>query len=121
MRQDVCGRPATQTRGRPGVSRRASRPLERSERRLAGYTAVNAEPGERAAASVRIPDRALRHRAQDEHAWRTQPGPYRVLSGRSAGALPLTATVLVRAPDECRGGRGERSIPRRCRAVRVPP
>ncbi|MFJ6838580.1 glycoside hydrolase family 3 C-terminal domain-containing protein [Streptomyces sp. NPDC091209] len=74
-------------------------PLDRPERWLAGYTAVSVEPGERATVSVRIPARALRHWAPDEHAWRTRPGPYRVLAGRSAGALPLTATVLVRAPD----------------------
>ncbi|MET9409764.1 glycoside hydrolase family 3 C-terminal domain-containing protein [Streptomyces sp. NPDC002935] len=74
-------------------------PLERPERWLAGYTAVSAEAGDRATAVVRIPARALRHWAQDAHAWRTQPGPYRVLAGRSAGALPLTATALVRAPD----------------------
>ncbi|WRZ94965.1 glycoside hydrolase family 3 C-terminal domain-containing protein [Streptomyces sp. NBC_01007] len=74
-------------------------PLERPERWLAGYTAVSAEPGERVTASVSIPARALRHWAEDEHAWRTQPGPYRVLAGRSAGALPLTAPALVRAPE----------------------
>ncbi|MGW3814388.1 glycoside hydrolase family 3 C-terminal domain-containing protein [Streptomyces sp. NPDC005046] len=73
--------------------------LERPERWLAGYTAVRAEAGERTTAVVRIPARALRHWAQDEHAWRTQPGPYRVLAGRSAGVLPLTATALVRVPD----------------------
>ncbi|MFF3419205.1 glycoside hydrolase family 3 C-terminal domain-containing protein [Streptomyces sp. NPDC002698] len=71
-------------------------PPDRPERRLAGYAAVSAEPGERATASVRIPPRALRHWAEDEHAWRTRPGAYRVLAGSSAGALPLTATVLVR-------------------------
>ncbi|MFE2534062.1 glycoside hydrolase family 3 C-terminal domain-containing protein [Streptomyces sp. NPDC059371] len=72
-------------------------PPARPERWLAGYTAVSAEPGERATVSVRIPPRALRHWAEDEHAWRTRPGPYRVLAGSSAGALPLTATALVRA------------------------
>ncbi|MFF8536056.1 glycoside hydrolase family 3 C-terminal domain-containing protein [Streptomyces sp. NPDC015532] len=73
-------------------------PPDRPERWLAGYAAVSAEPGERATVSVRIPPRALRHWAEDEHAWRTRPGAYRVLAGRSAGALPLTATALVRAP-----------------------
>lgn len=59
---------------------------------------MSAEPGERATASVRIPPRALRHWAEDEHAWRTRLGAYRVLAGSSAGALPLTATALVRPP-----------------------
>ncbi|MGC4979068.1 glycoside hydrolase family 3 C-terminal domain-containing protein [Streptomyces sp. DT193] len=73
-------------------------PPDRPERWLAGYAAVSAEPGERATASVRIPPRALRHWAEDEHAWRTRPGAYRVHAGSSAGALPLTATALVRPP-----------------------
>ncbi|WP_328456215.1 glycoside hydrolase family 3 C-terminal domain-containing protein [Streptomyces sp. NBC_00386] len=73
-------------------------PPDRPERWLAGYAAVSAEPGERATASVRIPPRALRHWAEDEHAWRTRLGAYRVLAGSSAGALPLTATALVRPP-----------------------
>ncbi|MFI0966238.1 glycoside hydrolase family 3 C-terminal domain-containing protein [Streptomyces sp. NPDC021080] len=73
-------------------------PPDRPERWLAGYTAVWAEPGERVTVSVRIPPRALRHWDEDEHAWRTPPGSYRVLAGRSAGALPLRATARVRAP-----------------------
>ncbi|MEU8795473.1 glycoside hydrolase family 3 C-terminal domain-containing protein [Streptomyces sp. NPDC048643] len=72
-------------------------PLERPERWLAGYTAVHAAPGERTTAVVRIPGRALRHWEEDSHVWRTRPGPYRVLAGRSAGSLPLTAVTLVRA------------------------
>ncbi|MFE2302003.1 glycoside hydrolase family 3 C-terminal domain-containing protein [Streptomyces sp. NPDC059445] len=72
-------------------------PPDRPERWLAGYAAVTAEPGERETVDVRIPARALRHWAEDAHAWRTRPGPYRVLAGSSAGALPLTATASVRA------------------------
>ncbi|MET7390687.1 beta-glucosidase [Streptomyces sp. NPDC005522] len=72
-------------------------PLERPERWLAGYTAVHAAPGERTTAEVWIPCRALRHWEEESHAWRTRPGPYRVLAGRSAGSLPLTAVTLVRA------------------------
>ncbi|MEU0785809.1 glycoside hydrolase family 3 C-terminal domain-containing protein [Streptomyces sp. NPDC006173] len=72
-------------------------PLERPERWLAGYAAVHAAPGERTTAVVRIPGRALRHWEENTHAWHTRPGPYRVLAGRSAGSLPLTAVTLVRA------------------------
>ncbi|MFB7241563.1 glycosyl hydrolase [Streptomyces populi] len=72
-------------------------PLDRAACRLAGHAAVVAEPGERATASVRIPARALRHWDEDGHAWRTSPGPCRVFAGRSAGALPLTATAPVRS------------------------
>ncbi|MCX4912541.1 glycoside hydrolase family 3 C-terminal domain-containing protein [Streptomyces sp. NBC_00687] len=91
------------TGGRPGREvvqvylARPPGPLERPERWLAGYTAVHAAPGERTTAVVRIPGRALRHWDEDEHAWRTRPGPCRVLAGRSAGSLPLTAVTLVRA------------------------
>ncbi|MGW0969249.1 glycoside hydrolase family 3 C-terminal domain-containing protein [Streptomyces sp. NPDC002516] len=68
------------------------------ERRLAGYAPVSAAAGERVTVPVRIPARALRHWDEDEHAWRTRPGTWHVLAGRSAGALPLTATVMVRTP-----------------------
>ncbi|MFD8735384.1 glycoside hydrolase family 3 C-terminal domain-containing protein, partial [Streptomyces sp. NPDC059618] len=68
------------------------------DRRLAGYTPVSAAPGERVTAPVRIPARALRHWDEDEHAWHTRPGPRRVLAGRCAGDLPLSATVVVRTP-----------------------
>ncbi|MFG2312460.1 glycoside hydrolase family 3 C-terminal domain-containing protein [Streptomyces sp. NPDC048566] len=72
-------------------------PPDRPERWLAGHTAVYAAPGERVTARVAVPARALRHWATEEQAWRTRPGPYRVLAGRSAGSLPLTAVTLLRA------------------------
>ncbi|GGP53207.1 glycoside hydrolase family 3 C-terminal domain-containing protein [Streptomyces calvus] len=70
-------------------------PVDRPSRWLAGYAAVHAGPGEPVTARVRIPARALRHWSKEEHAWRTDPGPCRVLAGRSAGDLPLTAHVEV--------------------------
>ncbi|MFG3102381.1 glycoside hydrolase family 3 C-terminal domain-containing protein [Streptomyces sp. NPDC048182] len=73
--------------------------LERPERWLAGYAAVRAEPGEAVTAEVRVPARALRHWSPEEHGWRTEPGPCRVLAGRSAGELPLAAEVEVSAAD----------------------
>ncbi|MFF3885954.1 glycoside hydrolase family 3 C-terminal domain-containing protein [Streptomyces sp. NPDC001914] len=72
-------------------------PPDRPVRRLAGYAAVGAGPGESVSVPVLIPPRALRHWDEDGHAWRTRPGAYRVLAGSSAGTLPLTATALVRA------------------------
>ncbi|MET7290610.1 glycoside hydrolase family 3 C-terminal domain-containing protein [Streptomyces griseoloalbus] len=71
-------------------------PVDRPERWLAGYEAVHAGPGEAVTARVRIPARALRHWSAEEHAWRIEPGPCRVLAGRSAGDLPLAAEVAVR-------------------------
>lgn len=72
-------------------------PPDRPVRRLAGYAAVGAGPGESVSVPVLIPPRALRHWDEDGHAWRTRPGAYRVLAGSSAGTLPLTATALVQA------------------------
>ncbi|MEU1462841.1 glycoside hydrolase family 3 C-terminal domain-containing protein [Streptomyces sp. NPDC005727] len=65
------------------------------ERWLAGWTAVRARPGESAVAQVRIPARALCHWDVRAKAWRTEPGPCRILAGRSAGDLPLSLEVDV--------------------------
>lgn len=73
-------------------------PVDHPERWLAGYAAVHAGPGETVTAPVRIPARALRHWSVEEHAWRVEPGPCRVLAGRSAGDLPLAAGVVVHPP-----------------------
>ncbi|MFE6160735.1 glycoside hydrolase family 3 C-terminal domain-containing protein [Streptomyces sp. NPDC056486] len=67
--------------------------VERPVRWLAGFTAVSAGPGETVTASVEVPARMLRHWDADEGAWRTEAGVWRILAGRSAGDLPLTATV----------------------------
>ncbi|MFJ3223006.1 glycoside hydrolase family 3 C-terminal domain-containing protein [Streptomyces sp. NPDC086783] len=71
---------------------------ERPVRWLAGWAAVRAAPGETVTACVRVPARALRHWSPAERAWRTEPGRFLVLAGRSAGDLPLTAAVEVTAP-----------------------
>lgn len=67
--------------------------VERPVRWLAGFTAVRAEPGESVTASVDVPARMLRHWDAEDGEWRTEGGLWRVLVGRSAGDLPLTATV----------------------------
>ncbi|WP_037851532.1 fibronectin type III-like domain-contianing protein [Streptomyces sp. NRRL S-340] len=70
--------------------------VERPERRFAGYAAVRAEAGGTVAADVVVPARALRYRSEADRAWRTEPGTYRLMVGRSAGDLrwegPLTVT-----------------------------
>ncbi|WP_328498723.1 glycoside hydrolase family 3 C-terminal domain-containing protein [Streptomyces sp. NBC_00414] len=76
---------------RPGVE------VEYPHRWLAGYTAVRAKPGETVTASVHVPARALRHWSAGDGAWRTEPGPCRVLVGCSAGDLPLALGVEVLA------------------------
>ncbi|MFD5073987.1 fibronectin type III-like domain-contianing protein [Streptomyces sp. NPDC058371] len=72
--------------------------MERPERWRAGWAAVRAAPGETVVARIGIPARALRHWAGDERGRRTEPGPYRVLAGRSVGDPPLTTTFEVTAP-----------------------
>ncbi|MFF1408953.1 glycoside hydrolase family 3 C-terminal domain-containing protein [Streptomyces sp. NPDC058289] len=59
--------------------------VERPVRWFAGYAAVHAEGGASAAAVVEVPARALRHWSEAEGAWRTEPGTYRIMVGRSAG------------------------------------
>ncbi|MFF6998201.1 glycoside hydrolase family 3 C-terminal domain-containing protein [Streptomyces sp. NPDC008313] len=88
-------------RGREVVQVYLARPgsaVERPERWLAGYAAVEADPGERVTAVVRVPARALRHWCVESGGWRTEPGPWQVLAGRSAGDLPLTCAVRVTQP-----------------------
>ncbi|MER5252123.1 glycoside hydrolase family 3 C-terminal domain-containing protein [Streptomyces sp. NPDC002855] len=73
--------------------------VERPVRWLAGFTAVRAEPGETVTASVEVPARMLRHWDVRAGRWRTEAGVWRIHAGRSAGDLPLTATV--RRPGNC--------------------
>ncbi|MEU9798919.1 glycoside hydrolase family 3 C-terminal domain-containing protein [Streptomyces sp. NPDC051000] len=69
--------------------------VERPVRWFAGYAAVHAEPGASAVAAVQVPAHALRHWSEAERAWRTEPGTYQIMVGRSAddlawrGVLPL--------------------------------
>ncbi|MFE9559846.1 glycoside hydrolase family 3 C-terminal domain-containing protein [Streptomyces sp. NPDC006487] len=61
--------------------------VERPVRWFAGYAAVHAEPGASVTATVRVPAHALRHWSETEKVWRTEPGTYRIMVGRSAGDL----------------------------------
>ncbi|MFF4318972.1 glycoside hydrolase family 3 C-terminal domain-containing protein [Streptomyces sp. NPDC001568] len=82
--------------GREVVQVHLARPgsaLERPVRWLAGWAAVRAEPGERATARVRIPERALQHWSPPAGGWATEPGRFTLLAGRSAGDLPLRAAL----------------------------
>ncbi|MEW2295599.1 glycoside hydrolase family 3 C-terminal domain-containing protein [Streptomyces sp. NPDC006743] len=70
--------------------------VERPERWFAGYAEVRAEAGGAVTADVVVPARALRYWSEADRAWRTEPGTYRLMVGRSAGDLrwegPLTVT-----------------------------
>jgi beta-glucosidase len=95
---DVTVRNTGHRAGREVVQVYLSRPdsaVERPVRWLAGHTAVRAEPGEAATVSVTLSPRAVQHWSVSEHGWRTEPGEFTVLAGRSAGDLPLSTTLAV--------------------------
>lgn len=72
--------------------------VERPVRWLAGYAAVRAEAGRTASAEVVVGPRALRHWSEADHGWTTEPGPYRLMVGRSAGDMWWEGTVTVSGP-----------------------
>ena len=81
-------------RGREVVQVYASRPgsaVERPAKWLAGFAAVDADPGETVTVGILIPERALQHWAGG--AWATEPGPFTLSAGPSSASLPLTARL----------------------------
>lgn len=86
--------------GRDVVQVYLSRPGSRVERPaqwLAGYTAVHADPDHAVTAEVTVAPRALRHWSSENRAWRTEPGEFRLMVGRSAGAMEWEAPLRVSA------------------------
>jgi fibronectin type III domain protein len=84
--------------GREVVQVYASRPdsaVERPSRWLAGFATVDAGPGEEATVEVAVPARAFAHWDGGSHAWRTEPGVFRLAVGRSASDLPLRLTFTT--------------------------
>lgn len=82
--------------GREVVQLHLARPdsaVDRPVRWLAGWTAVEAGPGERVTAYVPVPARTLRYWSPEARAWILEPGTFTVLVGRSAGDLPLRASL----------------------------
>ncbi|MGW6710582.1 glycoside hydrolase family 3 C-terminal domain-containing protein [Streptomyces sp. NPDC054956] len=85
-------------RGREVAQLHLSRPdsvVERPVRWLAGWVAVEAEPGERVTAYVRVPARALQYWSPETGGWITEPGRYELLAGRTADDLPLRSVIEV--------------------------
>jgi beta-glucosidase len=81
-------------RGREVVQVYASRPgsaVSRPLKWLAGFAAVDADPGETVEMGILIPQRAFQH--WDGRAWVTEPGPFTLLAGPSSASAPLTAEV----------------------------
>ncbi|MFP1629963.1 beta-glucosidase [Streptomyces sp. 5K101] len=68
---------------------------DRPVRLLAGFAAVQAAPGARVTAEVRVPARPFQIWDSEARAWRTPPGRYRLRVGRSSRDLHLTAEVTV--------------------------
>jgi beta-glucosidase len=72
----------------------ASRPgsaVERPAKWLAGFAAVDADPGETVTVGILIPPRAFEH--WHNGAWASEPGTFTLAAGPSSASLPLTATL----------------------------
>ncbi|MFJ6863511.1 glycoside hydrolase family 3 protein [Streptomyces termitum] len=69
--------------------------VERPVRWLAGYATASAAPGRRTTVEVAVAPRALRHWCPGGGGWRTEPGPYRIVVGRSAGAPEWEGETVV--------------------------
>ena len=81
-------------RGREVVQVYASRPgsaVERPAKWLAGFAAVDADPGETVTVGILIPERALQHWTGGT--WATEPGPFTLSAGPSSASRPLTARL----------------------------
>jgi beta-glucosidase len=76
---------------RPGSS------VERPAAWLAGFAVVEADPGERVVARVRVARRAFEHWSVSDRAWRAEPGAFRISAGRSVAERPLEAWVELPA------------------------
>ncbi|RKE16977.1 glycoside hydrolase family 3 C-terminal domain-containing protein [Streptomyces sp. TLI_171] len=72
---------------------RPSSAVDRPVRWLAAYGHAEAEPGREVTVELRVPARALQHWSVEEHAWRTEPGPFTVLVGPHCGELPLDTAL----------------------------
>ena len=83
-------------RGREVVQVYASRPdsaVERPVKWLAGFAAVDADPGETVNVGILIPERAFQHWFEKD--WAVEPGPFTLSAGPSSASLPLTGSVTV--------------------------
>nr|WP_246519203.1 glycoside hydrolase family 3 C-terminal domain-containing protein [Thermocatellispora tengchongensis] len=69
--------------------------VARPTRWLAGYALADAAPGESVEVALDLPARAFQHWSAGDGAWRTEPGVFAVLAGRSAADLPLRATTRL--------------------------
>ena len=81
-------------RGREVVQVYASRPdsaVERPVKWLAGFAAVEADPGETVDVGIEIPERAFQH--WSGKGWTLEPGTFALAAGPSSASLPLAGRV----------------------------
>ena len=82
-------------RGREVVQVYASRPdsaVERPARWLAGFAAVDADPGETVEVGILLPERVFQH--WSDAGWVLEPGAFTLSVGPSSASLPLTGSWL---------------------------
>ncbi|WP_222263191.1 beta-glucosidase family protein [Modestobacter marinus] len=72
--------------------------VERPERWLVGWAAVDAAPGAEVAATVAVPARALQYWDPSAHRWADEPGHFRLHAGPSSTFLPVDCGLDVRNP-----------------------
>ena len=80
-------------RGREVVQVYASRPdsaVERPAKWLAGFAAVDADPGETVGVGILIPERVFQH--WSDQGWSLEPGSFVLAAGPSSASLPLTGS-----------------------------
>ena len=83
--------------GREVVQLYASRPdsaVERPAKWLAGFAAVDADPGETVTVGILIPERVFQHWSGG--GWTLEAGTFTLSAGSSSASLPLTASVTLK-------------------------
>ena len=83
--------------GREVVQVYASRPdsaVERPVKWLAGFAAVDADPGERVNVGILISERVLAY--WSDSGWTLEAGTFTLSAGSSSASLPLTASVTLK-------------------------
>jgi beta-glucosidase len=75
---------------------RAASAVERPASWLAGFTGVDAGPGQEATAEVRVPARGFAHWDTGSKDWAVEPGTFRLTVGRSSGDPAIAVEVDYR-------------------------
>jgi beta-glucosidase len=93
-------------RGREIIQVYASRPdsaVERPVKWLAGFAAVDADPGETVNVGILLPERGFQHWA--DGGWTLEAGTFTLAAGPSSASLPLTASVTLKQDTLSAAGR----------------